>query len=105
MGIPQKGKGLCLFFKEGEFLWGLMPRSCGSLILLIFFQVIKHSIRHFFFFSLRVAGCFRQCCCSDGTSLLDREISVSSHRYLITGGCESITEMRQRDACLDKRRS
>lgn len=30
------GRKLCLFFEEVEFLWGLMSRSCGGLILLIF---------------------------------------------------------------------
>lgn len=34
--ISQKGKGSCLFFRKAEFLWGLMSRSCGGLILLIF---------------------------------------------------------------------
>lgn len=32
----QKGQELGLFFKEVELLWGLMSRSCGGLILLIF---------------------------------------------------------------------
>lgn len=82
----RKERGYVCFSKRLSF-FGLMSRSCGGLILL-FFQVIKRSIRHFFFF-LWVADCFRQSRCFDGTSLLDRELSVSAHRYLITGGYKS----------------